>query len=161
MPLAVTAISAAAAAAQKSAGSSQQRDVSEATQVPETMSMPIPRPNSEASDPNLRSRTSWMAQYSDSQDPNRPVGVSSARRLGSRNVSGQNIPLSQRSSQESVQTRSSEIGRKGSKSDMGSFEQIQRDEASGAAEPQRPEMSGRRSSWFSGWGGTPDRQKSD
>jgi len=45
--------------------------------------------------------------------------------------------------------------------DMGSFEQIQRDEIAGLPEGEaRPEMGKRRSSWFSGWG-TPDRAKAE
>lgn len=160
MPLAVSAISAAAAATQRNTQARSQRDVSEASQVPETMSMPVPRPNAEATDPNLRSRTYNHAQ-SQSYGPSTPPGVSSSR--SSRNFSGQNIALSQRSSQESVHSRSSGNGsRNASRADMGSFEQIQRDEASGAAVGvQRPEMAGRTSSWFRGWGGTPERQKAE
>jgi receptor expression-enhancing protein 1/2/3/4 len=157
MPLAITAVSAAASAARFN-GQTSQRETDVATQVPETMAMPIPRSNAEQSDPNLRSRAYLHAQTSQSQGQG---GISSAR--SSRSFSGQTIPLSQRSSQESVQTQSSGSGfRRASKSDMGSFEQIQRDEASGAPEDlQRPDMANRKSSWFSGWGGTPEKPKTE
>lgn len=162
MPVAIAALSSAANATrnpQKPAPPQAQRSVSGsfiAAQVPETISMPIPHPNREPSDPNLRSRTYLHAQ--NAQNPSYPSGVSSARSSRNFTAPSGSGGLSQRSSQESVQTRSS--GMEGRR-DMGSFEQIQRDEIAGLPEGEaRPEMGKRRSSWFSGWG-TPDRAKAE
>ncbi|KAK1923756.1 hypothetical protein DB88DRAFT_528843 [Papiliotrema laurentii] len=159
-PVVMAALSSAANAARGTTQPARSRDPSDpaiASQVPETMSMPIPRPNVE-SDPNLRSRTFLQAQNYPSGPP--ASGISSSR-------SGRNVPpsagsLSQRSSQESVHSRASGNG-EGSRVEMSSsYEQIQRDEALDAptGEQVRPGDGKRQSSWFGGWS-SPEKQKAE
>jgi len=158
MPLAISALSAAAAST-TNATRNMTGTIPEnrAEQVPETVEMPIPiptpSPRTRTSDSSLRSRTFLHAQ----QQQQSSLGVSSARLSISaqgqgqgRSVSTPSGRLSSGSSDESISSAASKWN-----GEM-SYEQIGRDEAAGIPPSGvRPGFEKRRSSWWGWAGGSP------
>ncbi|WWC93014.1 uncharacterized protein L201_007978 [Kwoniella dendrophila CBS 6074] len=179
MPVALSALTAAAASAQNNKQparpSSHLREIAE--QIPESLHMPVPVPTpgvkNSSSDATLRSRTYMHAAspgngaYPNISSPE--LAQASAR--FSRNISTpQNAngrpSASSSNSEESLSYHNS---RNSSHMRLSSdYEQINRDEAQGAPTPnngQRPNMEQRKSSGWWGWSGgsgpTPDRPKAE
>ncbi|WVW86707.1 hypothetical protein I302_108761 [Kwoniella bestiolae CBS 10118] len=157
MPVALSALTAAAASAQSSASV---RPRERAEQVPESMSMPIPVPTpgvrSAPSDNTLRSRTYLHASGGGASISSPELAQASARFQGHR-------PSASSSNSEDSLFNSGANSKNSSHVRLSSdYEQINRDEAMGAPGGQRPGIGDQRrsSGWF-GWGGTPEKPKSE
>ncbi|RXK36065.1 hypothetical protein M231_06659 [Tremella mesenterica] len=147
MPLAISALSAAAASTRNPI-----QPPVRATQVPESVDMPIPIPTppvrtDSSSSAELRSRTYQMASQ-----PNQAISssrISSQPRAVSASLPVDRPP-SQNSSAESLASRSSAKW-------VESYEHVAMEEAR-EAEGQRPGVGRRSSSWW-GWTGSPGKEK--
>ncbi|WWD04154.1 hypothetical protein V865_002220 [Kwoniella europaea PYCC6329] len=166
MPVALSALTAAAASAQSSNRSAPASSgfPARAEQVPESMSMPIPVPTpgvrSSPSDTTLRSRTYLHAGGSGNGISSPELAAASGRFQG-----GRSRPSASSSNSEESLFNSAPNSKNSSHVRLSSdYEQINRDEVLGAPNGQRPAMGDQRrsSGWF-GWGGggTPDKPKSE
>ncbi|EIW71698.1 hypothetical protein TREMEDRAFT_60618 [Tremella mesenterica DSM 1558] len=147
MPLAISALSAAAASTRNPI-----QPPVRATQVPESVDMPIPIPTppvrtDSSSSAELRSRTYQMASQLNQ-------AISSSRISSQPRAMSASLPVdrppSQNSSAESLASRSSAKW-------VESYEHVAMDEAR-EAEGQRPGVGRRSSSWW-GWTGSPGKEK--
>ena len=165
MPLAISALSAAAASATSTARGAPhaQQPPVRAAQVPETMDMPVPIPTPRSSSSSLgevRSRTYQMASA-----PAYPQAISSARLAAHPRSISSSLPAgnAERPTTPSQQSSSDSLNSRGSTkwAEM-SYEHVGLDEARDApavTTPQRPGSERKRSSSWFGWPGAGDTPK--